>query len=491
MPTWENLKESGSLELNKHTLRQVFDSLPDAIFLTDAKGDVLLSNSTTALSLGMSVDQMIGKNLRELIQNGYYNTSYALEAAKKKTPMGGIIHTRLNLTFFSTSTPILDENGEVKLILTTGRFLNLDDKYNPQKSRAKESEETWKELPAYLEEYPAVITENSVMRQVLLKAYRVAQTNTTVLLLGETGTGKEVLARYIHRHSQRSRAPFVTINCAALPDDLVESELFGYEKGAFTGAKPEGKAGLFEYAHQGTLFLDEIGELPLYLQGKLLRVLDTKEVRRLGGNRAREVDVRIIAATNRDLEAMVQQGTFRRDLYYRLNVFPLRIPPLRERPEDIVALSFSFLKEFNKKYGTNFELDYHSLQWLLAYDWPGNVRELRNTIERMVINSSVEGSPGLQALASAAHKEWPGYQLFRVLGLKGTLREVMQQVEEQYIRYVLEECGGRVGKAAERLGIYRTVLYRKLKSYEKRDNGLEEKAPELGASEFGGKASEM
>lgn len=312
------------------------------------------------------------------------------------------------------------------------------------------------------------MAESRAMREVLLKAYKVAQTDTTVLLMGDTGTGKDVLARYIHRHSKRSRAPFITINCAALPEHLVESELFGYEKGAFTGAKPEGKEGLFECAHQGTLFLDEIGELPLYLQGKLLRVIETGEVRRIGSNRARQVDARIIAATNKDLEAMVQQGTFRDDLYYRLSVLPLKLPPLRERPEDIVALAFNFLQEFNKRYGTSFELDYRVLESLLAYDWPGNVRELRNAIERMVISSSVEGQCSLQPMCQSGKDEPRAYKLIKWLGLSGTLREVREEVEELYIRHVLEECGGRIGKAAEKLGIYRTVLYRKLKSYDER-----------------------
>ncbi|MGI9953131.1 sigma 54-interacting transcriptional regulator [Moorellaceae bacterium AZ2] len=465
-------KFTRGIEFTNHSLKQVFESLLDAIFVTDPKGNVLVSNSTTALSLGISLDEFIGSNLRDLVEKGYYNTSYALEAAQRKSPMGGILQTRLKLTFFSTSTPILDENGEVKFVLTTGKFLNLDDKYVKTQAELPCGKRGVEDLSVCLEESPSVVAESRAMREVLLKAYRVAQTNTTVLLTGDTGTGKEVLARYIHRHSKRSRAAFITINCAALPEHLVESELFGYEKGAFTGAKPEGKEGLFECAHQGTLFLDEIGELPLYLQGKLLRVIETGEVRRIGSNKARQVDVRIIAATNKDLEAMVQQGTFRDDLYYRLSVFPIKLPPLRERPEDIVALAFNFLKEFNKKYGTSFDLDYHVLESLLAYDWPGNVRELRNVIERMVISSSVEGKSSLQPLCHARRDEPTAYKMIKLLGLSGTLREVREQVEELYIRYVLEECGGRIGKAAEKLGIYRTVLYRKLKGYERRRSGL-------------------
>ncbi|GEA14721.1 MAG: hypothetical protein PWR22_1590 [Moorella sp. (in: firmicutes)] len=461
-------KDGHHIELNKSSLRAVFEGLPDPIFIIDPSGTVLLSNSTTALTLGMSLDQLIGANVRELVDKGIYNRSYALEAVQKKAPVSGLVRTRLNLTFLSTSTPILDENNEVKLILTTGKFLDLDDKFGKKPGERARQVQDVMSLPHGPKEPLTVIAESPVMRQVLLKAYRVAQTDTIVLLTGETGTGKEVLARYIHRHSKRANEAFITVNCAALPEHLVESELFGYEKGAFTGAKPEGKAGLFECADKGTLFLDEVGELPIGLQGKLLRVLETGEVRRVGGNQVRSVNVRVIAATNRNLEDMVRNGEFRSDLYYRLSVFPIHLPPLRERPEDIVALSFTFLEEFNSRYGADCELDYQGLQSLLSHDWPGNVRELRNVIERMVINSSIEG---VTTPRPDYHGESPAlasYRIFKLLGLEGTLREVLQKVEEQYIEYVLQECGGKISKAAERLGIYRTVLYRKLKAYKEK-----------------------
>ncbi|HBT46789.1 MAG TPA: sigma-54-dependent Fis family transcriptional regulator [Peptococcaceae bacterium] len=467
-------KDGSHIELNKSSLRAVFEGLPDPIFIIDPSGTVLLSNSTTALTLGMSLDQLIGANVRDLVDKGFYNRSYALEAVQKKTPVSGLVKTRLNLIFLSTSTPILDEDNKVKLILTTGKFLDLDDRFGKKPVDKGKVGQDVISLPKAVDESGTVIAESRGMRQVLLKAYRVAQTDTTVLLTGETGTGKEVLARYIHRHSKRACEAFVTVNCAALPEHLVESELFGYERGAFTGARAEGKAGLFESADHGTLFLDEIGELPLGLQGKLLRVLETGEVRRVGGNRVRSVNVRVIAATNRNLEDMVRRGEFRSDLYYRLSVFPIHIPPLRERPEDIVALSFSFLEEFNRRYGASCELDYQGLQAMLGHDWPGNVRELRNVIEGMVINSSIEGVSTPRPDFRGEQLSPPAYRLFRLLGLEGTLKEVLQKVEEQYINYVLHECGGRVGKAAERLGIYRTVLYRKLKAYKEKEKQTQE-----------------
>ncbi len=216
----------------------------------------------------------------------------------------------------------------------------------------------------------------------------IARTDSTVLITGESGTEKEVIARFIHRNSFRFREPFIPVNCAAIPEELMESEFFGYDKGAFSGANSRGKLGFFEMADNGTLFLDEIGELSLNLQSKLLRVLETGEFQRFGGVAIKKSDVRLVAATNKDLASMVTRGVFREDLYYRLNVIPVSIPPLRERPEDILKLSDKFLKEFNAKFGTDKAFSKNLLVNFMNYSWPGNARELRNLIERLVIISS-------------------------------------------------------------------------------------------------------
>jgi transcriptional regulator with PAS, ATPase and Fis domain len=287
------------------------------------------------------------------------------------------------------------------------------------------------------------------------------------MLFGESGSGKEVVAKYIHWYSPRAKEPFIPVNCAAVPSELMESEFFGYVSGAFTGANAKGKPGLFEIAHKGTLFLDEIGELPLIMQSKLLRVIETGEVQRLGSTSVFRTDVRLIAATNRDLQAMVTQKLFRHDLYYRLNVIPIFLPPLRERPEDILALAEKFLEEFNRKYGLKKELAPHAVQALLNYNWPGNVRELRNVIERLVVTTTgnhldfeddiliskrmlITPSDDIAPQAAA-----PVY--------RGALKNVLKAVEEEYINRVLAECNGRRGEAAQKLGIHRTVLYRKTK----------------------------
>ncbi|VBB05785.1 Hypothetical protein LUCI_0996 [Lucifera butyrica] len=456
-------------ELAQANLKQIFDNLPHTIFVTDKCGNILLSNSTTAMTLDMTLDQLLKSNVRDLVERGFYDKSYALEAVEKKCPQSGVLTTKIGIVHYSRSTPVIDDRGEVILVVTYGiphsteePGLSLEEK--EQNSRRKREIEY---LRRTVLETGTIVAESQEMKQVLLRAHNVAQVDSTVLLLGESGTGKEVLAKYIHRHSKRAGKAFIALNCANLPETLVESELFGYEKGAFTGASAEGKVGLFEAAHTGTLFLDEIAELPLFLQAKLLRVLETCEVRRIGSNIDRKMDFRLIAATNRDLEKMVQEGKFRSDLYYRLHVIPIVIPPLRERPEDIAAMALKFLDSFNKKYGLHVEFDAKTFAALQSYKWPGNVRELRSAVERKVISSLQDGQADLLALDAADQENAFRDNIFNLLGLDGNLRDVLKTVERKYINYILNECGGKVGKAAERLGIYRTVLYRKLKEIEK------------------------
>jgi PAS domain S-box-containing protein len=457
--------------LNKNKLSRLFENFPNTIFVTDKDGNVLISNSTAPMTIGMSLDQFLKSNVKDLVSNKYYNKSYTLEAAEKKCHVGGPLMTTRGITMMSSSTPVLDDKGEVILVLTTGYPMDLAPEYasDEEKDLVTRRKREIEYLRHYVLDSAEIIAESPAMRQTLLMAHKIAQADSVVLLAGESGSGKEVLAKYIHRHSKRSQEAFLAVNCATFPEPLVESELFGYEKGAFTGANSDGKMGLFEATHRGTLFLDEIAELPLALQSKLLRVLETGEVRRIGSNVDRKIDFRLIAATNKDLEQMTQQGTFRKDLYYRLSVIPLQLPPLRERPEDIVALTAKFLAFFNKKYDANVELEPPVLESFQKHNWPGNVRELRNLIERKVICSLHDYPPDCLALAvsSPQEEQRPG-DVFKQFGLTGTLKEVLSTVEKKYIDSVLRACGGRIGEAAKQLGIYRTVLYRKLKAFEQK-----------------------
>ncbi|HOJ69844.1 MAG TPA: sigma-54 dependent transcriptional regulator, partial [Candidatus Hydrogenedentes bacterium] len=298
---------------------------------------------------------------------------------------------------------------------------------------------------------PGIVAESETLRNLFRQAFRVAPTSAAVLLTGESGTGKEIFARLIHARSNRASGPMVTVNMGAVPEQLAESELFGHEKGAFTGADTS-RAGRFEEADGGTLFLDEIGELPLSLQPKLLRVLETGEFRRIGGTTDRRANVRVIAATNRDLEREVTAGRFREDLFYRLNVFPLRIPPLRERREDIIPLAELFLGPWKKR------LSPAAARLLAAWSWPGNARELRNVVERAAILADgdmilPEDLP--DALRNAPRSDRPD----------APGRPLMEEAQRRAIREALEKTGGNRTKAAQLLGISRRSLIYKLRAY--------------------------
>jgi len=292
-----------------------------------------------------------------------------------------------------------------------------------------------------------VVGESPEMKEVLKLAAKAAMSSLTVLISGKTGTGKELIAKVIHANGPRKEGPFLSVNCAALPEVLLESELFGHRKGAFTGAT-EDRKGLFEAADGGTLFLDEVGEMSPSLQAKLLRVLETGEVRRLGETQIKRVDVRVIAATNRDLEKDVRDGRFRRDLFYRLNIFPIHIPPLRERREDIPLLAGHFLKDTGKR------LSPEALNLLVKYDWPGNVRELKNEMERVVVlaEGNVIG-PDVLSDRIRTGKRPP---------FRRTLREILDRTEREVIERVLKECKGNRSEAARRLGLSRWSLLRKM-----------------------------
>ena len=308
-------------------------------------------------------------------------------------------------------------------------------------------------------EFDGIVGSSPALRTVLDEVRMVAPTGSTVLIAGETGTGKELIARAIHKHSERRNRPFVKVNCAAIPAELLESELFGHEKGSFTGAVTQ-RIGRFEAAHGGTLFLDEIGDMPLHLQTKLLRVLQEQEFERVGGNQTIQVDVRIVAATNRDLKGMVEENKFRADLYYRLAVFPMNVPPLRERREDIPFLTRYFVQKHARRMGRNIEsIPTRAMEALMNYDWPGNIRELQNVIERSVVLS---GGPELHV----ALPELDGRSANVALHVRAS--NVTELSERARILQVLKETKGMVGGAngaATRLGLKRTTLQSRIRKY--------------------------
>ena len=309
--------------------------------------------------------------------------------------------------------------------------------------------------------FEQIIGSSPALESVLEQVRRVAPTGSTVLILGETGTGKELIARSIHNISARCGRPFIKLNCAAIPFELLESELFGHEKGAFTGAIAQ-KIGRFEMAHSGTLFLDEIGDIPLASQAKLLRVLQEQEFERLGGTRTHQVNVRLVAATHRDLPQMVSRNEFRSDLYYRLSVFPVTLPPLRERRGDIVPLVWHFVELFSRRIGkTIHHLPQDTIASLISHDWPGNVRELQNVVERSIILSNDGVLPNLLAAA--------GPEPITVIASPSDLKEpCLKAVERAMIVQALEDTHGIIGGAngaAAKLGVKRTTMIAKMKRF--------------------------
>lgn len=314
---------------------------------------------------------------------------------------------------------------------------------------------------------PSIIGDSPALRQVMASIERAAGTDTTVLLEGESGTGKELCARAVHTASPRANGPFVAINCAAIPENLLEAELFGYERGAFTGATQR-KIGKFEMAQRGTIFLDEIGEMPLSLQAKMLRAIETKRIERLGGTQSILVDVRIVAATNRQLRQQVASRQFREDLYFRLSVFPVTIPPLRERKDDIPKLAHHFVERVCQDVGKKITLSAEALALLVEHRWPGNVRELQNAIERAVILA--EGDRVLpRHLSLAAPMTGPGIDPWELIDWSGSLADVTSRVsaeaEKRAIAHALKQAGGDVARAADMLQVNFKILSAKLKQF--------------------------
>lgn len=308
-----------------------------------------------------------------------------------------------------------------------------------------------------------IIAQSTKMKELLRTAKQVAKADCTVLLLGESGTGKEVLAKLIHQHSQRP-GPLVIVNCGAIPETLLESELFGYEYGAFTGAKREGSTGKFEQAHQGTILLDEIGDLPLHMQVKLLRVLQEKEVLRIGSSKTKQIDTRVIAATNKNLYQMVQEGKFREDLFYRLNVIPLKIPPLKDRKADIMPLIYFFKKKFEQKYKHKMDCSAEVTRVFTSYDWPGNVRELENVIERIYVISVPNKLVTQEVLIRDYLNIHRQNQLAGTVSVRGltSLKTAVEEVERQLITMALKEFR-TLKQVAWALKVDESTISRKIK----------------------------
>ncbi|EEL57967.1 Sensory box sigma-54 dependent DNA-binding response regulator [Bacillus cereus Rock4-2] len=436
-------------------LKDVFEYAFDEIFVTDEQGIVVRVNSTCERHYQLAAEELVGKHVKELQKDGIFYPSATLEVIEKKRPIELVQTTKSGEYLHVRTRPVFDDEGNLRRVISYSRDLTelyqlrqkVEEMDNQLKTYKKELRETY--------EHEGLIFKSLAMQKIVDTIKKVSVVDSTVLVLGETGVGKSRLVRHLHEVSHRKHESFYEINCAALPTNLIESELFGYSGGSFTGANREGKKGLLESAHKGTLFLDEIGEMPIEIQAKLLQVLQEKTFRPIGGRELKKVDVRIVAATNRDLSMMVKQGTFRKDLYYRLNVIPIAIPPLRERTEDILPLIYHYLQHFNKKYGRDVKLAPSTLQMFVGYPWEGNNREIENVIERIVITVddvvTVEDLPlSMQEVAV----EQSGQSLYKML----------EEVERNIILKAYKTYGSSY-KVAEFLQISQSAATRKIKKF--------------------------
>lgn len=436
----------------------------ESIFVTDDSANIVYANDAAAQRLGTTSESIIGRNVQELMAEGLYSKSTVLMAMQSGKTEISAIYPEQNNSIVSQSIPIFDEENKIYAVVTINMSQERSKEWNDIISGEKEMNNRLRRELDYLRGFSknTIIVNSEAMQNVMRTIAAVAPTDSNVVVLGESGTGKDVIARLIHDQSERRDNSYIGINCAAIPDNLLESELFGYEKGAFTGALSAGKIGLFEAAKGGTIFLDEIGDMPLSLQAKLLRALENKEIRRVGGVKNIPIDVRIICATNANLMDLVKEKRFREDLYYRLNVFEMKLPPLRERKEDIIPLAEHFLRAQNEKSGGKKFLGALAMDTMLKHDWPGNIRELRNVVERIYVVS-----PGDELVftptptADINEKTDEPEQIADAMEYE-SLKQFTDAMEQKYIQKVLKENGGCVSKTAEKLKIHRSVLYRKL-----------------------------
>lgn len=433
-------------------LNYVLEESPNSIFISDGNGVCLRVNKAYEKMVNMKKDEVLGKNVEELDRRGVFRPSVSLLALRERQAVSVMQDIGDVKDMAVTGVPVFNERGE--LFRTVTNAVKVDE-IEPLLNYVRE-----KESPEPKTRRKELIAASQAMKEILNLADMVKNTESSVLITGETGVGKGVLAAYIHETSDRNKHRMVSINCGAIPENLLESELFGYESGAFTGADKNGKQGLIELSDQGTLFLDEISELPLMLQVKILHFLQTKKLTRVGGREEISINTRIIAATNKSLEEEVERGTFRLDLYYRLNVIPIHIPPLRERKEDIREITKTFLKDYMEKYNKTIPFDRHRMDAIVDYEWQGNVRELENYIERMVLT----GESGMFAPARG-----PGRlpcEAKKAAGGGGPINETVEEVEKELVIAAWEKYRSSY-KVAEALGVSQSTAYRRIKKYVK------------------------
>lgn len=452
------------VEEGEEALKHIFDNIHEALCVVDSQGRVIIWNENAEKLYGVKEEELKGEYLED-----YFPNAIDLQIFKTKKKVSNIYHSpKEGYHVIISASPIII-NGKVYGVVSTEKDIVEIEELEIELKRAKNR---LKELEKQIEDqskdnvessFNRIIGNSKAIQQKIAIAKQISKTNASVLLTGESGTGKEEFARAIHKHSEVS-GNFVPVNCSAIPSELFESEFFGYERGAFTGARKEGKTGFFEQANGGTLFLDEIGDLPLPMQAKLLRVLQDKKIKKVGGEKFIPVNVRVISATNKDLATMVEESTFREELYYRINVIEIKLPPLRERKEDIILFVNYFLKEIcleNKKQVP--QIDNDVMEILIDYEWRGNIRELKNAVEYMAIMCkdniiTKDLIPKYLIKNSMEEIEKNSMSSF-------DLNQSVANLELNMIKKALKITGGNRQKAAKLLNIPRTTLHSKMNKY--------------------------
>jgi PAS domain S-box-containing protein/TyrR family helix-turn-helix protein len=455
--------------LNKQ-FETIFNSSSDGIWVVDGSGKVIAVNQAAEKFSNFKAADVINKNVVKLAESGIIDRTLTPEVLTSKRPVNMLQYIeKTGKYILSTGTPAFDENGNVFLVVVNERDMTrlneLLEQLNQTRLVSNKYKDKLTELGMLELKKQEIIAESEEMRQVLRVALKLAQMEASnILVQGESGTGKGLLAKFIHRNSPRHKKPFIQINCATIPENLLEAELFGYEKGAFTGAHQRGKAGLFELAHGGTFFLDEIGDIPYVVQAKLLKCLEDHEIMHLGGLKPIHINCMIIVADNQDLATLVKQKKFREDLYYRLNAFSIKIPSLRERPDDTFDLANYFLHKYNETYKSKKQLSYSAIEMLQAYPFPGNVRELKNLIKKAVVLSED------LYLDEFIHKSL-GYETSEEIQTTANrtvspsrLAVKLKETESKMLKTAFMQCKS-TREIARYLGISQPSVVRKLKKY--------------------------
>ncbi|MGV8058483.1 MAG: sigma-54 interaction domain-containing protein [Smithellaceae bacterium] len=449
----------GDLEKeDKEDLINIIDSMPWSVSIYDSNARIIMVNRKLCENVQSAPEDWIGKSAEQIKSEGYIDNTIVTEAIEKRKEVYGITHSRTGVEGLSVCQPVFNNNGNIKfLVVSSPAIKDIQDIQlivEEQSRQAKMYVREIEHLRNFLLLNKDDIFRSPSMKSILHTVKQISYMDCTVLITGESGVGKEVVAKIIHNNSTRKDRPFIPVNISAIPETLLESELYGYKKGAFTGASKEGKIGLFEVASGGTLFLDEVGDIPMRMQVKILRAIDSGEISRIGSTALQKIDIRIMAATNRDLKDQIKKGTFREDLYYRLNVVPIKINPLRERPEDIWPLCDHFLERLNRKYHMKKTFAPGTLDRIKMYDWPGNVRELRNVVERLAVLSQTDeiSVQDFNALVTGLPPK----------DYTTTPLQNYEAYEQSLILSALKQSNGNKSKAAQILGMHRSKLYRKL-----------------------------